>query len=70
LYLEAGWIGRIIGSQKNAVNNAAFAVVVLLIIGGTIVSCIQSERLEVWKIIIPAITAYLGYLFGSREKSS
>ena len=63
--LEAGWIGRIIGSAKNAPNNIAFLVVMLVLVAGVVVSFVfPSDRVEFWKTILPIVTLTLGYVFG------
>lgn len=63
--LDAGWLGRIVGSSKNAPNNIAFLVVALVVSAGLIVSFVfPNDRVEFWRTILPVITLTLGYLFG------
>jgi hypothetical protein len=69
LSLEAGWLGRFIGSSKNAPNNIVFLVVVLLIVSGIVVNFVYpNDRVEYWKLILPVLTLTLGYLFGKNSK--
>lgn len=69
LTLETGWLGRVIGSSKNAPNNIAFLVVVLLIVSGIVVNFVYpNDRVEYWKLILPVLTLTLGYLFGKNSK--
>lgn len=63
--LEAGWIGRVIGSARNAPNNIAFLVVTLVLAAGIVVNFVYpSDRVEFWKTILPIITLTLDYPFG------
>jgi hypothetical protein len=75
-YLEArkmdyeenpGWVGRCIGSSKNAANNIAFVVVVLVLIAGGVSFAFPSERVEIWKTLVPIVTPALGYVFGKNS---
>lgn len=62
---DAGWIGRVTGNAKNAPNNIAFVVVMLILVAGLIVTfAYPQDRLEFWKVILPIVTLTLGYLFG------
>lgn len=68
--LEAGWLGRVIGSPKNAANNMAFLTVVLTFAAGFVVGlAYPSARVEFWKLIIPIVTLTLGYVFGKNSSS-
>ncbi len=63
--LEAGWIGRVIGSAKNAPNNLAFLVIALAFLTGLGLSiAYPGQWLERWKLILPLITLAMGYVFG------
>lgn len=63
-----GWLGKIIGSPRNAGNNIAFAVVLAVILAGIIASFFPGDRVEFWKVIVPIITLALGYVFGQNAK--
>jgi hypothetical protein len=65
-----GWLGRVIGSSKNAGNNIAFAVVLAVIVAGIIASFFPGDRVEFWKVIVPIITLALGYVFGQNASKS
>jgi hypothetical protein len=66
--LEAGWVGRITGSGKNAPTNVAFVLVVLLLVLAGILSFLYpSDRLDLLKTVIPVVTLTLGYLFGKNS---
>ena len=66
--LEAGWIGKVIGSPKNAPNNIAFVVVTLVLIAGVVVNFVfPNDRVKFWKTILPILTLTLGYLFGKNS---
>jgi len=65
-----GWLGRIIGSSRNAGNNIAFAVVSAVIAAGIIASFFPGDRVEFWKVIVPIITLALGYVFGQNASKS
>ncbi len=68
--LEAGWIGRIIGSPKHAPNNTAFLVLILSFITGIGVGfAFPNDRVEFWKTLIPILTLTLGYMFGKSSTS-
>lgn len=65
--LEAGWIGRVIGSPKNAPNNLAFLSILLGFASGVGLSLTYpSQWLEFWKLILPILTLALGYVFGQK----
>jgi hypothetical protein len=66
--LEAGWIGRVIGSAKNAPNNIAFLVLVLAFGVGVALAFFRTEQpLEIWKYVAPIITLAMGYVFGQKS---
>jgi hypothetical protein len=66
--LEAGWLGRVVGSAKNAPTNITFLVVALVLIAGLGVALLSpQDRLEFWKIILPVLTLALGYVFGQKS---
>jgi hypothetical protein len=68
--LDAGLLGRIIGSPKNAPNNLAFLVIVLAFLTGLGLSVAYSTQwLEFWKLIVPIITLAMGYVFGKSSNS-
>lgn len=67
--LAPGWLGRVIGSSKNAGNNIAFAAVMAVIVAGIIASFFPGDRVEFWRTIVPIITLALGYVFGQNAKS-
>lgn len=68
--LMPGWMGRVIGSSRNAGNNIAFAVVMTVIATGVIASFFPGDRVEFWKVIVPIITLALGYVFGQNASKS
>jgi hypothetical protein len=66
--LEAVWIGRIIGSPKNAPYNIAFLVLVLAFGVGTALAFFRTDQpLEIWKYVAPIITLAMGYVFGQKN---
>ena len=68
--LDSGWVGRIIGSAKNAPNNIAFLIVIMILFAGIIVIvAYPNDRIEFWSRIIRIITLTLGYLFGKNSNS-
>jgi hypothetical protein len=68
--LDAGYIGRLVGGPKNAPNNIAFVVVVLVLLAGLAAGVFApADRAEVWKYIAPIVTLTLGYLFGRNSAS-
>lgn len=68
--LDAGWIGRVVGNTRNAPNNIAFVVVMLILVAGLVVTfAYPQDRVEFWKIILPIVTLTLGYLFGRSSAS-
>ncbi len=60
---DPGYLGRLVGSPRNAPNNIAFAVLVLVSLAGVVASFLP-ERIEFWKIISPTIALVMGYLLG------
>jgi hypothetical protein len=63
--LQAGWLGRVVGSSKNAPNNMAFLILLLTFAAGFAFGiAYPSERLDFWKLILPVITLTIGYVFG------
>ena len=68
--LDAGWLGRIIGSAKNAPNNLAFLVIVLAFLTGLGLSiAYPNQWMEFWKLVIPIITLAMGYVFGKSSNA-
>ena len=68
LGLEIGWIGTLVGSAKNAPNNIAFLVLLLVMIAGFVVAFVYpQDRVEFWKTILPVLTLALGYVFGQKS---
>src|SRR5262245_14050481 len=64
--LESGWFGKVFGNTKNAPQNIAGVVAILLCgVGGF--ALLSSQSSEIWKTIAPMITAILGYLFGKKS---
>ncbi len=57
-------------------NTYAFILVVLILVAGAVISAVsinagdKETAMDIWKSIIPIITAYLGYVFGSRNKDN
>lgn len=67
LRLEMGWIGSFVGSAKNAPNNIAFLILLVVVLAGFIVGfAYPHDRVEFWKLIAPIITLVLGYIFGQK----
>jgi hypothetical protein len=66
--VESGSLGRFFGTEKNAPLNIAGLVLVILLVPGVLLLFFKAniEAIEYWKIIIPVITAILGYAFGRR----
>ena len=62
-----GWLGRVIGAPKNAANNIAFLAVFLDLIAGLIALAFPSDRLDIWKTLVPIVTLTLGYIFGKNS---
>lgn len=64
--LEAGWLGHVFGTGKNAPIGIAGLVIVLLFVFGLAVLIwpLQMSATEYWKLAVPIITLALGYLFG------
>jgi hypothetical protein len=54
--LESGWLGRVVGSSKNAPNNMAFLVLVLTFGAGFLSFSLPGDSAEFWKLIAPIIT--------------
>lgn len=66
--MEAGWIGAVIGSAKNAPNNIAFLILMLVLLAGFVVAFVYpQDRVEFWKTILPVLTLALGYVFGQKS---
>lgn len=70
---ELGWIGKFFGSGENSSKNIAVILCVLLMLGGTIISCIAYFMDKdtqfiglIWNKILPIITLSLGYIFGKK----
>jgi uncharacterized membrane protein YccC len=68
LTTEMGWLGRVVGSPRNAPLNITGAVVVgVLVVGGVATFVLPAgERIELWKVVAPVLAAALGYAFGKK----
>jgi hypothetical protein len=69
LDLDAGLLGKIFGSPKNAPFNISGVVVILLVLSGVVYSFIPqigATTKEFWATIAPIITMILGYTFGKK----
>ncbi len=70
MQLEAGWLGRVVGSPRNAPNNTAFLILLLTFAAGFVVGlAFPNERVEFWKLLVPIITLTLGYMFGKSSNA-
>lgn len=70
LELEAGMLGKFLGSPQRAASSIAWVMIFLLICSGILTlffSCAINAT-EYWKIIAPLITLALGYLFGRKSE--
>jgi uncharacterized membrane protein YoaK (UPF0700 family) len=67
--IEAGFLGKVFGTNKNAPVNIAGASIIILMIAGICSTFLSTDTpdLEFWKVIAPIITAILVYLFGKRS---
>lgn len=68
--LEAGWLGKFLGSPQRAASSIAWVMIFLLICSGILTlffNCAINAS-EYWKIIAPLITLALGYLFGRKSE--
>lgn len=71
---NTGWIGKILGIKTENIGlYISFAILVLLIAVGTIYIFIDptykiNTNAEFWQLILPVITATLGYIFGKETK--
>jgi uncharacterized membrane protein HdeD (DUF308 family) len=64
--LEAGVLGRFFGSASRAPTSIA-GIIALLLTFACILSLFVTTNIpsaELWKLVLPVITAILGYLFG------
>ncbi|GAB3803523.1 hypothetical protein GCM10028819_33570 [Spirosoma humi] len=77
--IETGLLGRIWGNSKNIPHNVAGIVIILLLLSGSIYTCVMynvpSDKTNLsikdfWSIISPIITLALGYLFGNKSEST
>lgn len=63
---DGGYMGKVFGNTKdNAAMNIAFCICVLLVLVGIACEFIGKDY---WNMIIPSITAGMGYMFGKGEK--
>jgi hypothetical protein len=64
--LDAGILGKLFGTSKNAPIYIAGCVVLLLVLAGIAVVVFDTkvQPLEFWKMITPVITLALGFMFG------
>ena len=62
-----GWLGRVIGSPKNAPNNIAFLAVALTLVAGCISLAFPAQSGDIWKVLAPILTLALGYVFGKNS---
>lgn len=66
-----GLLGRIFGNSQNAPGNIVGLTLMLTIIGGVVVTAIniatksQTSPYEIWTVLVPIITASLGYVIGA-----
>lgn len=70
---EIGWIGKFFGTGDNSSKNIAVLLCLVLMIGGTVISCIAyfSDKDTqfiglIWNKILPVVTLSLGYIFGKK----
>lgn len=70
---EIGWIGKFFGTGDNSSKNIAVLLCLVLMIGGTVISCIAYFADKdtqfiglVWNKILPVVTLSLGYIFGKK----
>lgn len=69
---EIGWLGKFFGTSDNGARNIALTIMILMIIGSMVLSCIiycsenpDKELIsDIWNWVIPIITLALGYVFG------
>ena len=65
--IDGGVMGKFFGNKKeNAAMHIAFAVCLLLAVVGVI--CMWSGH-DIWDVVIPAIMAAVGYMFGVGSKN-
>lgn len=66
-----GWIGKILGVRTENIGlYIAFIISAALIIVGVIYIFLNDDSgIEFWKLILPVITAALGYIFGKSTDS-
>lgn len=69
--INAGKIGKLVGTDGSASKNITFIICLVLIVVGGILGCIvylhdrdSGFLLDLLNIIVPIITLSLGYLFG------
>ena len=64
--LEAGILGRFFGSASRAPTSIAGIIALLLTLACIVSLFVPTNILasELWKLVLPVITAVLGYLFG------
>lgn len=61
---EGGLMGKIFGTKReNASMYVALAICVLVVAIGVLV-WMTSRDMQIWSMVIPVITAALGYIFG------
>lgn len=67
--LEAGLLGKLFGSEKNAPLNIAGLIALLLILTGVGTIFYKSEfpAADYWEQVAPILTGILGYLFGRKH---
>ena len=70
---EIGLIGKFFGTGDNSSKNIAVLLCLVLMIGGTVISCIAYFADKdtqfiglVWNKILPVVTLSLGYIFGKK----
>ncbi len=70
---KLGIVGKLFGTQENASKNIAATVLIVLLIGGLILSgiayCCYNDIdfiKTIWQTLIPVITLALGYIFGKQ----
>ena len=64
--LEAGILGRFFGSASRAPTSIAGIIALLLTLACIVLLFVPTNipASELWKLVLPVITAVLGYLFG------
>ena len=66
--LEHWWLGKFFGSTRNAPLNIAGLVLFVLMLPGVALLFVEGKfpAADYWKLITPAVTLILGYVFGRK----